>query len=752
MTSSVSASRLPINDPRPQPRKEGSKGQTTFQDAVHSAGAERRAGVSAAAPAMAVPAKGLARQLESIGQAGLRLSGGVIGTAATASPPAVDPAETAEAPSRADAAPAPLPRAGAAPTARSSAVEPGLPAPPPQAGRDAAARTRPTGEPASAKTDDTLKAGPEVASPSSPQVSAAKTPPLTRFEAGGGAAARTPPPGPEADGEAAVKLRPLGQPVASQTGDMAKAGPEVAIASSPRVPPTDTPPLTDSAAPPPEARGDAAVRTVPPAGSVSTSADDPLRAEPEASGPASSQDLAAPERPKPDEVRMDTRPTDRGRDASVAAVPPADSRPAPADDVGPSAPRAEDGDAWQEAETETLPADDATATEPRPRTAEAEVVAPALALLPAPQPAPRQQVRWAAEANAAPTPGATASPDDAPDVDTRSSAHTRAEVPAALSNLPPPPSDEPQAGKPGDATPPAPRTHSPAAPVTAAAAAQPAPAPATPAAPAPAQASPRNASTARTASQAGEAPATSASRNPSIVGGVRPPVEASPAPAPAFDEAPAARVPVDPETRTDEADPKPPESRSGETVRPAPNGVNLVSAPSAQAAPPSAPAASIIAAVRAEASWAAYFRDTQPAAPARIDSLKVQLNPVELGAVTAHLHIKDDTVTVELSAETADAQRQLATDADTIAKSLRALGVDVDRVTVQLSARADAQPQPEPSGQSRQQGFAADGGAGGAREQDSGSRREQHRSGGENAPAAGPPGSSSGRSSSARYI
>ena len=180
--------------------------------------------------------------------------------------------------------------------------------------------------------------------------------------------------------------------------------------------------------------------------------------------------------------------------------------------------------------------------------------------------------------------------------------------------------------------------------------------------------------------------------------------------------------------------------------------MTAVSAQSAQAASPATPAAAIIATVRAEGSWAAYFRDTQPGAPAQLKSLKIQLNPVELGAVTAHLRIKDDTVTVELSAETADAQRQLTTDADTIVKSLRALGLDVDRVTVQVAGRSDAQPQPEPNGQSRQQGFAADGGAGGAREQGSGSRREQHQSGGQNTHVAGPPGAVPNGSSSARYI
>jgi len=194
------------------------------------------------------------------------------------------------------------------------------------------------------------------------------------------------------------------------------------------------------------------------------------------------------------------------------------------------------------------------------------------------------------------------------------------------------------------------------------------------------------------------------------------------------------------------------DARQADAVRPAPATVTAVSV-QAQPTTPAAPAAAVIATVRADASWAAYFRDIQPGASAQVNSLKIQLNPLELGNVTAHLQIKDDAVSVELTAETADAQRQLASDADTIAKSLRALGIDVDRVTVQITARADVQPQTDASGQPRQQGFAADGGASNAREQDGGSRREQQRQSGDPAASAsGPSAASSNRSSSARYI
>ena len=39
----------------------------------------------------------------------------------------------------------------------------------------------------------------------------------------------------------------------------------------------------------------------------------------------------------------------------------------------------------------------------------------------------------------------------------------------------------------------------------------------------------------------------------------------------------------------------------------------------------------------ADPAWSAYFQETQPGNPARVSSLKIQLNPSELGMVTAHL-------------------------------------------------------------------------------------------------------------------
>lgn len=133
--------------------------------------------------------------------------------------------------------------------------------------------------------------------------------------------------------------------------------------------------------------------------------------------------------------------------------------------------------------------------------------------------------------------------------------------------------------------------------------------------------------------------------------------------------------------------------------------------------PQSAPAQTVTTALGADPIWASYFRDMPSAAPQPVKSLRIQLNPAELGVVTAHLKTGGDTVTVELEVETADARDHLSSDADSIVKSLKAVGVDVDKVTVKLvdhgaqtADRGDAQ---------SSRGFAGEAGPGSNRERQS---------------------------------
>lgn len=437
-----------------------------------------------------------------------------------------------------------------------------------------------------------------------------------------------------------------------------------------------------------------------------------------------------------------------------AADLPADGITPPSGEIEPREPKAARGDAGN-VETETGLADDTTESESRAAKTAGEDVVPAFALLQDALRIPRPQTRAAGEEASASAPSqALDTPRDHAEAPARSRVQKSAAAPLEAAS-PPPPEAAMEAKAKSEAV--AARS---AAPREVPIVSTPTPsiertAVGTIALP-PAQPNPRGQAADKTGSRAsdGTAAATSTGRTVSSAIDAQSPVDkaAAASSTETADRTPPPREPVEREAKDDGGNHGLSDFRSGETSRPTPNGVTAVSAQSAQAAPPATPAAAIIATVRAEGSWAAYFRDTQPGASAQLKSLKIQLNPVELGAVTAHLRIEDDTVTVELSAETADAQRQLTTDADTIAKSLRALGLDVDRVTVQVAGRSDAQAQPEPNGQSRQQGFAADGGAGGAREQGSGSRREQQQSGAQNTHAAGPPGAVPNGSSSARYI
>ncbi|NGO51699.1 flagellar hook-length control protein FliK [Allomesorhizobium camelthorni] len=140
---------------------------------------------------------------------------------------------------------------------------------------------------------------------------------------------------------------------------------------------------------------------------------------------------------------------------------------------------------------------------------------------------------------------------------------------------------------------------------------------------------------------------------------------------------------------------------------------------------PGLTAAPLLTAVAADGSWRELAAADSRGLPSQnavvsTHSLKVQLHPAELGMVTASLRFAGEQLTVELQVESIEAQQRLNADADTIVRSLRALGLEVDRVTIQQSsvvqtsnARADANAgqngQPAPDRQS----FNAAGSGGG---------------------------------------
>ncbi|GHC64509.1 flagellar hook-length control protein FliK [Limoniibacter endophyticus] len=63
--------------------------------------------------------------------------------------------------------------------------------------------------------------------------------------------------------------------------------------------------------------------------------------------------------------------------------------------------------------------------------------------------------------------------------------------------------------------------------------------------------------------------------------------------------------------------------------------------------------------------------------------LKVNLNPAELGAVVASLHLSGSHLKVAIQTESVEAYRQLSMDSDALVKALQSMGYDVDGVTVQ---------------------------------------------------------------------
>lgn len=80
-----------------------------------------------------------------------------------------------------------------------------------------------------------------------------------------------------------------------------------------------------------------------------------------------------------------------------------------------------------------------------------------------------------------------------------------------------------------------------------------------------------------------------------------------------------------------------------------------------------------------------------------VNTLKLQMNPENLGNMTASLRLKGEALTVEVKVETIEAYRQLSGDHDQIVRALKDQGFAIDQVTIQLSA-------PEKAGQSQDSG------------------------------------------------
>lgn len=103
-------------------------------------------------------------------------------------------------------------------------------------------------------------------------------------------------------------------------------------------------------------------------------------------------------------------------------------------------------------------------------------------------------------------------------------------------------------------------------------------------------------------------------------------------------------------------------------------------------------AAAVTTAITQDPEWATSLSATgslghsDAAATGKVvNTLKIQMNPIELGLVTATLRLHGDALVVQLQVETGEAYRQLSDDQDAIVRALRGQGFAVDQVSVQLS-------------------------------------------------------------------
>ncbi|WP_085033884.1 flagellar hook-length control protein FliK [Ensifer aridi] len=146
-------------------------------------------------------------------------------------------------------------------------------------------------------------------------------------------------------------------------------------------------------------------------------------------------------------------------------------------------------------------------------------------------------------------------------------------------------------------------------------------------------------------------------------------------------------------------------------------------------------ATSVTNAIAGDGEWAAALQSSATAAQLEawsqagktLNTLKIQMHPIELGVVTATLRLKADELQVDLKVETGEAFRQLQDDQGEMVKALRAQGFAVDQVNVVFNAGGDAS-----SGNGSQpQAQTHFGGQGRERAGDDGGERRQRQDGGQ---------------------
>ena len=110
-----------------------------------------------------------------------------------------------------------------------------------------------------------------------------------------------------------------------------------------------------------------------------------------------------------------------------------------------------------------------------------------------------------------------------------------------------------------------------------------------------------------------------------------------------------------------------------------------------------------------------------------VNTLKIQIHPMTLGAVTATMRLAGDELTIDLQVETSAAWRQLNDDQRGLVESLRAQGLSVDQVTVTLVSASDKADTATMQGNGQQ--TAQDGGASARRDERNAAGQQNDRGG-----------------------
>ncbi|MBX5105009.1 flagellar hook-length control protein FliK [Rhizobium lentis] len=137
--------------------------------------------------------------------------------------------------------------------------------------------------------------------------------------------------------------------------------------------------------------------------------------------------------------------------------------------------------------------------------------------------------------------------------------------------------------------------------------------------------------------------------------------------------------------------------------------------------------AAVTAALSGDSEWARAMQPSSALSNAAewtstgkvVNTLKIQMNPIDLGLVTATMRLSGDALNVDLKVETGTAYRQLKEDHGKILEALRSQGYAVDNVTISMAPveRADVGTQAGSQGQaSQQQSLPQQGKGGEARE------------------------------------